>query len=203
MNTRRPRGLLLVLAASLAVAGAAHASVQRSDRQLSTMTVRELHAQRVQPATVVAFFARHGWLLAPRHATCWSHVPWSRSCNVARLARYAARVRVAAIDQRLGRLAALERARRAASAWPPHRRLWECISRYEGSPTSVNPNGHYGMLQMHADWGYGTSSHASDDPQIVQEWAAERAYAAANYSSSFLYGQWLNYDAADGCLAYR
>lgn len=89
--------------------------------------------------------------------------------------------------------------RAQTSIYPPHHKLWLCISRYEGSPTSVNPNGHYGMLQMHADWGYGTSHHASDDPQSVQEWAAEKAWAASNYSYSFLYGQWYEWDAADDC----
>lgn len=90
----------------------------------------------------------------------------------------------------------------SASGWPPHHQLWVCIGGFEGSPTSVNPNGHYGMLQMHADWGYGTSHHASDDPQIVQEWAAERAYKASHYSYSFLYGQWFEWDNADGCARY-
>jgi len=91
----------------------------------------------------------------------------------------------------------------AAAGWPPHHQLWLCIGRYEGSPTAVNPNGHYGMLQMHADWGYGTSPHASDDPQIVQEWAAERAYKASHYAYSFLYGQWFEWDGASGdCARY-
>lgn len=85
------------------------------------------------------------------------------------------------------------------SLYPPHHKLWLCISRYEGSPTSVNPNGHYGMLQMHAGWGYGTSYHASDDPQYVQEWAAENAWAANHYSYSFLVGQWYAYDGASVC----
>jgi hypothetical protein len=88
--------------------------------------------------------------------------------------------------------------------FPPHHSLWVCISRYEGSPTSINPNGHYGMLQMHAGWGYGTSYHASDDPQSVQEWAAENGWHANGYpSTSFLYGQWFNWDGAAGeCLKY-
>lgn len=87
--------------------------------------------------------------------------------------------------------------------FPPHHALWTCISRYEGSPTSVNPNGHYGMLQMHWNWGYGIVGAASSYSQAAQEWAAERGYAASHYSRSFLYGQWFNYDAAAGpCLQY-
>lgn len=87
-------------------------------------------------------------------------------------------------------------------SWPPHHALWNCIGSSEGSPTSVNPNGHYGKLQMHADWGYGTSHHASDDPEYVQEWAAERAYRASGYSQSFLDGQWLRWDGRYDCLKY-
>ena len=92
---------------------------------------------------------------------------------------------------------------RYVSTWPAHHSLWVCISRYEGGVHSINPNGHYGMLQMHAGWGYGTSYHASDDSQLVQEQAAERAYAASNYHQSFLWEQWFNYDAAESeCLKY-
>lgn len=94
----------------------------------------------------------------------------------------------------------------STGSFPPHRQLWECISKYEGGVHSVNSNGHYGMLQMHAGWGYGTSYHASDDSQQVQEWAAERAFASSNYNKSyggFLWQQWFYYDAAEGeCLQY-
>lgn len=55
---------------------------------------------------------------------------------------------------------------------------------------------------MHEYWGYGTSRYASDDSQLVQEQAAERAYAASGYSSSFLYDQWFDYDYASYCLKY-
>lgn len=195
--------LVLAFAITLLAANIARSDAQRADRQLGALSAHELHARRATPAHTVAFFTAHRWLLAPRHATCWSHVPWARSCNTARLEHRAARIQLAAIDRRLGRLAALARARAAAAAWPAHDGLWRCISRYEGSPSSVNPNGHYGMLQMHAGWGYGTSDHASDDPQLVQEQAAERAYAASGYSRGFLDGQWFNYDGAAGeCLAY-
>ena len=87
-------------------------------------------------------------------------------------------------------------------SWPPHHALWGCISSSEGSPTSVNPNGHYGMLQMHADWGYGTSHHASDDSQYVQEWAAENAYTSSRDPRAFLIGQWLQWDGRYDCLKY-
>lgn len=89
-------------------------------------------------------------------------------------------------------------------AWPAHHQLWLCINDNESKDNwaGVNPNGHYGGLQMHEYWGYGTSRYASDDSQLVQEQAAERAYAASGYSSSFLYDQWFDYDYASYCLKY-
>lgn len=87
--------------------------------------------------------------------------------------------------------------------YPPHHKLWLCISRYEGGVKSVNPNGHYGMLQMSWNWlGY-IKGAASNYSQSVQEWAAEKAYRDYHYARSFLYGQWFNYDNAAGeCLGY-
>ena len=94
---------------------------------------------------------------------------------------------------------ALAKAKAAAlHLWPPHHALWLCISHREGGIRSVNPNGHFGMLQMHAGWGYGTSYHASDDSQLVQEWSAERGYRASGFSLRWLYGQW---GADAGCFA--
>jgi len=95
---------------------------------------------------------------------------------------------------------ALAAALRASTPYPPHHRLWLCIARYEsgGNPRSSG-HGHYGLLAMSWGWlGY-IRGAASDYPQAAQEWAAERAWAAAGYSYSFLYGQWYEWDAADGC----
>lgn len=91
------------------------------------------------------------------------------------------------------------------SAWPTHHTLWYCIAGEESghNPQSINPNGHYGLLQMHPNWGYGTSYYASNDSALVQEWAAELAYKASGYSYSFLYGQWFEWDSADYCAKYR
>lgn len=88
----------------------------------------------------------------------------------------------------------------AAASFPAHHLLWLCI---HGTPSLGTPvgheasrwdtraaNGHYGGLQMHPGWGYGTSFYASDDSQIVQEHAAETAYQASGYSPSFLTQQW-------------
>jgi len=81
--------------------------------------------------------------------------------------------------------------------WPAHHRLWLCIHDGEAgwhqASRAVGYNGvplYWGGLQMHAGWGYGTSHHASDDSQLVQEWAAERAYRASGWSSGWLWQQW-------------
>lgn len=89
-----------------------------------------------------------------------------------------------------------------AASFPAHHLLWLCI---HGTPSLGTPvgheaaswsnadtggNGHYGGLQMHPDWGNGTSYYASDDSQLVQEQAAEKAYRDSGYAASFLSGQW-------------
>lgn len=87
-----------------------------------------------------------------------------------------------------------------AASFPKHHLLWLCI---HGTPSLGTPvgheasrwdtraaNGHYGGLQMHHDWGHGTSKYASDDSQLVQENAAEDAYHDAHYSWAFLTQQW-------------
>lgn len=96
------------------------------------------------------------------------------------------------------------------SSFPPHHSLWMCI---HGDPNygshygleastwdnkDTGRNGHWGGLQMHPGWGYGTSYHASDDSQLTQEWAAERGYRASGYSHTWLMGQWAHYQ----CLKY-
>jgi hypothetical protein len=86
--------------------------------------------------------------------------------------------------------------------FPPHHQLWLCIHAGEGrwSDRDSGRNGHYGGLQMHPGWGYGTAYYASDSSQVEQEWAAERGYRASGMSTRWLWGQW----AADyrRCHAY-
>lgn len=108
----------------------------------------------------------------------------------------------AKIDAHLSRIHAAKRAAALAASFPPHHRLWDCIGHYEGGPKSVNPNGHYGKLQMSWNWLGQIRGAASDYSEAQQEWAAERAYRASGYSASFLNGQWFNYDNADGCIVY-
>lgn len=85
--------------------------------------------------------------------------------------------------------------------FPPHHALWMCIHGHEAADwhnPDTGHNSHYGGLQMHPDWGYGTSYLASADSQRTQEWAAERGYQASGYSRSWLLGQWFHPD----CLPY-
>jgi len=88
-----------------------------------------------------------------------------------------------------------------SSTWPLHHSLWSCIHNHEASDWQNNDtghNGHYGGLQMHPGWGYGTSYYASNDSQFIQERAAENGYAASGYSKIWLMGQWYHPD----CLKY-
>jgi hypothetical protein len=74
-----------------------------------------------------------------------------------------------------------------------------CIHGHEAGDwgnRDTGANGHYGGLQMHPGWGYGTSYYASDDSQLVQEWSAERGYRASGFSRSWLLGQWYHPDCA-------
>lgn len=90
----------------------------------------------------------------------------------------------------------------AAVQWPAHHQLWLCIHDHEASSWTATNGQYRGGLQLHYGWGYGSSYDASVDSQLVQEQAAERAYAASGFSRLFLEGQWLNYDGGYGCLAY-
>ena len=81
--------------------------------------------------------------------------------------------------------------------WPAHHALWMCIHGHEAGDwhnKDSGGNGHWGGLQMHPDWGYGTSKYASSDSQLTQERAAEAGYAASGYSRSWLMGQWYHPD---------
>lgn len=90
----------------------------------------------------------------------------------------------------------------APAGFPPHHALWVCLGSVEGSPTSDNGS-HFGMLQMTYNWMGLIKGKASWYPQVVQEWAAEKAYAENHYSPSFIYNQWLKweYGAGNKCLS--
>lgn len=101
--------------------------------------------------------------------------------------------RVCATGTKLIRAKEIYNRLQALTALPAHNALWECLRPYEGSDPAnqdTGNNGHWGGLQMHPDWGRGTSHHASDDPWIVQKKAAELGYETSGFSSSWLWGQW-------------
>lgn len=105
------------------------------------------------------------------------------------------------IDERI----AAREAALVASSFPPHHALWECIARFEsgGDPFNKHNPSYRGYLQMSYGWLGLISGDPADHSQAQQEWAAETGYQQNDYSPSFLYGQWFNYDGAAGtCLRY-
>lgn len=109
MRTTALLGLAVLM---LVFALPAGANIDRQQRSLSALTSPQLHGRRVAVAHTVAFYRSHRWMLAARHATCWARVPWSRTCNRARLEFRARRAELSAIDHRL---AALEQRRLLAT----------------------------------------------------------------------------------------
>jgi hypothetical protein len=94
------------------------------------------------------------------------------------------------------------RSLQSAGIYPPHHKLWKCISRYEGSWTSrrgYGPGYRYGGLQMSWGWLGWISGNPADHSEAEQEWAAENAWRSSGYAYNFLYGQWYEWDNADGC----
>ena len=157
----------------------ASATSSRSDNFVHPLTVHQLLTRQQAAGNVLGFFQNHRWLVAPRHATCWT-VPWAHTCNRARLVRRAARVELASINRRI---VAIQRAHQARLAhdWLYHGLL--CIHGGEGAWNSNTGNGYYGGLQMdrafQAHWGpdfmarWGT---ADNWPPWAQMIAGERAY---------------------------
>lgn len=110
-------------------------------------------------------------------------------------------VRALKVERRLRTQLVLAEHARMLASFPPHHALWMCIHGHEAADwqnRDTGGNGHYGGLQMHKGWGYGTSYYASDDTQLVIEWSAERGYRASGFSKTWLMGQWYHPD----CLAY-
>jgi hypothetical protein len=107
------------------------------------------------------------------------------------------RMRVQRDHRWLLRFGLAEQERARARMVPAHHALWECIHEGEAGwhqPShAVDAHGvplYWGGMQMHAGWGYGTSYHASDDSELVQEQSAESAYRASGWSTAWLWGQW-------------
>jgi hypothetical protein len=82
---------------------------------------------------------------------------------------------------------------------PPHKGLWLCIHRQEGSWTDNGSNNpHWGGLQM-GWWFMKTYARkllvrfgkANNWPPLQQIWVAERAFKREHYSLRWLTGQWV------------
>jgi hypothetical protein len=187
----------LSAAAALFATPLAHAATTRYNDATVGTTKQELQHQQLHSGHVVAFFtppARHSWMVAPRHSSCRT-VSWRPLCRHARQVLRAHRWLHGLATHRLAVLYPPPPPPRLVatySGYPPHHSLWLCIHASEGAWDDPNSggNGHYGGLQMHPGWGYGTSYYANADSQATQEWAAERGYAASGYSSTWLNGQW-------------
>jgi hypothetical protein len=114
-----------------------------SARQLSDAHVgrskAELVAQRSFSERVVRRLAG-SWRVAPRHATCWSHVPWRRVCDRARRRLIAHRWLASVAGSLLERL--------FPSHPPDDWAEFSCIHSREGAATSSTGSGYYGGVQM-------------------------------------------------------
>lgn len=152
--------LALAVLASLTVCSTSQAKPHPATRSLQDARVgttkSELVAQKRYSAEVVSGLSS-SWQVAPRHASCWSRVPWSRVCNQARRLLRAHRWLLAVAEKRLDALAP-----KLPFAF------WDCVatgrlagrfvSHGEGGATSYNPTGPwYGRYQMDssfmAHWG--------------------------------------------------
>lgn len=86
-----------------------------------------------------------------------------------------------------------------------HEQLWQCVHEHEAGSWSDHDsggNGHYGGMQMSWDWLGLVNGDAGNLSEYEQMRVAETAYARSGYSSSFLDGQWFDYDHGYSCLAY-
>jgi hypothetical protein len=101
----------------------------------------------------------------------------------------------------------LKRAKRRALG-VPHKGLWLCIHRQEGSWTdNASNNPHWGGLQMgiwfmntYAPELFARLGKANKWPPLTQMWVAERAYKREGYSRAWLVGQWV--PTASRCLSF-
>jgi len=153
----------------------------------STLHAREHNqlASLYRHSGTVRFFHNHAWLARTRPG---------------RVALRGARLWLPIIRRELAQTRA-ELRLRLHPLLPPHHALWMCIHGHEAGDwhnQDTGRNGHFGGLQMHPGWGYGTSYYASADSQSVQEWSAERGYRASGFSTTWLYGQWAHSD----CLRF-
>lgn len=145
------RFLALVIATlTVAVIVAAPSRATSStDRQLQDAhvgtTKSELVAQRNYSSAVVRRLTR-SWMPALRHASCWSHVPWARTCDRARRTLLAHRWLLNVAARKLARLYPPRRAPTVGPTWLVNAFL--CIHSHEGTWASNTGNGYYGGEQF-------------------------------------------------------
>lgn len=145
----------------------------------------ELVAQRSFSERVVSRLAG-SWRVAPRHATCWSHVPWARVCNRARRRLIAHRWLDQVAVARLARLFPV------VGHWAG----WSCITNgaYAGAPHEGNGyNGSYtGALGMSTPWaGYRPSTGDwVTAPRAEVYTDAEAEAARHRFGYAWMAGQW-------------
>jgi hypothetical protein len=158
---RRTTTLALIALIVAIIATPAHArgfsSRALSDMKVGTSKI-ELQAQMALSNRVVSIITspRQRWKIAPRHSTCWSHVPWSNVCN---------RVRARLIAHRWLYRVARDRyevlygpcggASAAACAWYLDGATQCEVSHEGGFTTDSNPT-YKGRFQM--DYGFETST---------------------------------------------
>jgi len=168
-----------VTTATLAVASLLAASSASSASLSRTQVVRTHHAQNL-----IRFFDHHRKAAETRKG---ERLLWQA---------------IHTLNSTVRSLQAVATAKAETPEFPPHHALWVCIHRSEASSWydhDSGHNGHYGGLQMAWNWlGY-VNGDAANLSQAQQEWAAEKAWAASGYSYSFLYGNWYEWDNADGC----
>lgn len=175
--------VLATLAASASAGAATFSTRTLSDARVGN-SMPELEAQAYHSLDVVEFFTRsHRWMIAPRHATCWSIVgrSYRRTCNRARLQLRAHEWLEALALSRLASLypeAYAEKVIREVWVEDPEKAI--SVARCESHFHTWATNGQYrGIFQM------GTSERAkyggssSDVREQVE--AAHRYYLAAGW----------------------
>lgn len=153
----------------------------------------EVRAQIKYSTNVIEAIKSRGlWRIAPRHKTCWSHVPWAKLCDHVR-SRYL-------LHQQL--------LQKATSYWQAHYAVFtpgiaipawlsadfDCIHRYEGAWNANTGNGYYGGLQM--DLGF----QSRYGPEFARQWGtadnwpvwAQKVAAVRAYQSGRGFYPWPN-----------
>lgn len=175
------------LAMLCAVATAQAGTQTYTSASIARMSKAQALVVRDQSAATLQFYARHRWMLAPRHKTCWTHVPWAKACNRARrnVQRNRAMLRLARV--RLEQLA----------PQIAHLAGWRCITygAHPGVPGDPHeghgdsPAGFHGALQMTATWmGYTEPWSSMTDTAVYA--IAEKVAAAQHFAPAWMSGQW-------------